>query len=56
VYVKATNLLNTPYELEIRRPYPTDAVNVELQKAGENTAVRKDLYRQYYILGLRYKL
>ncbi|SEO58372.1 TonB-dependent receptor [Mucilaginibacter sp. OK283] len=56
VYAKATNLLNTPYELEIRRPYPTDAVNVELQKAGENTAVRKDLYKQYYILGLRYKL
>ncbi|GAA3984949.1 TonB-dependent receptor [Mucilaginibacter dorajii] len=56
LYIKATNLLNTPYELEIRRPYPTDAVNVELQKAGENTSVRKDLYRQYYILGLRYKL
>jgi TonB-dependent receptor len=55
-YVKATNLLNTPYELEIRRPYPKDGVDVELQEVGKNTAVRRDLYRQYYIIGLRYKL
>jgi outer membrane receptor protein involved in Fe transport len=55
-YVKATNLLNTPYQLEIRRPYPTDADAVEHQEAGKNTFVRQDKYRQYYILGLRYKL
>jgi TonB-dependent receptor len=55
-YFKATNLLNTPYKLEIRRPYPTDGQKVEYQEAGKNTFVRQDLYRQYYIIGLRYKL
>ncbi len=55
-YAKATNLLNTPYELEIRRPYPTSAQAVELQTAGQNTFVRKDLYQQHYLIGLRYKL
>ncbi|HVW96675.1 MAG TPA: TonB-dependent receptor [Mucilaginibacter sp.] len=56
VYVKATNLLNTPYELEIRRPYPQNGQVVEYQEPGQNTFVRKDNYRQYYIAGLRYKL
>ncbi|WP_184541746.1 TonB-dependent receptor [Mucilaginibacter sp. FT3.2] len=56
VYVKATNLLNTAYQLEIRRPYPADGQVVEHQEAGKNTFVRQDLYRQYYIVGLRYKL
>ena len=55
-YFKATNLLNTPYELEIKRPYPATGIAVEDQKAGENTFVRKDTYKQYYIIGLRYKL
>ena len=55
-YAKATNLLNTPYELEIRRPYPTSGQLVELQTAGQNTFVRKDTYQQYYLIGLRYKL
>jgi outer membrane cobalamin receptor len=56
VYCKATNLLNTPYELEIHRPYPSNGQTVEYQEAGKNTFVRKDTYRQYYIVGLRYKL
>jgi outer membrane receptor protein involved in Fe transport len=55
-YAKATNLLNTPYQLEIKRPYPTTAQAVEYQTPGENTFVRKDTYQQYYLLGLRYKL
>jgi outer membrane receptor protein involved in Fe transport len=55
-YAKATNLLNTPFKLEIKRPYPTDGQVVEYQKPGENTFVRQDSYRQYYIIGLRYKL
>ncbi|MCJ8209051.1 TonB-dependent receptor [Mucilaginibacter sp. RS28] len=55
-YVKATNLLNTPFELEIRRPYPSTGVVVEKQVVGENTFVRRDSYRQYLIAGLRYKL
>ncbi|MBW4888213.1 TonB-dependent receptor [Mucilaginibacter sp. HMF5004] len=61
VYAKATNLLNTPYELFIKLPYPPLAPfgyagqPIEHQQAGENTFVRKDSYQQYYILGLHYK-
>lgn len=62
VYAKATNLLNTPYQLFIKLPYPPLAAPgstgqaLEHQQAGENTFVRKDNYGQYYILGLHYKL
>ncbi|MVN22269.1 TonB-dependent receptor [Mucilaginibacter arboris] len=55
-YAKINNLLNTPYQLEIRRPYPMSGQVVELQTAGQNTFVRKDSYQQYYLIGLRYKL
>ena len=56
-YFKASNLLNTPYELEIRRPYPTSVtVSSEFQKPGENAFVRRDSYNRYYLLGLRYRL
>lgn len=62
VYAKATNLLNTPYQLFIKLPYPplgppgSSGQAIELQQAGQNTFVRRDTYQQYYILGLRYKL
>jgi outer membrane receptor protein involved in Fe transport len=56
VYAKATNLLNTPFQLEIHSKYPADAQAIEDQQAGENTFVRKDTYRQFYMLGIRYKL
>jgi len=62
IYAKATNLLNTPYELFIKQPYPALAAPgeagqaIEHQQAGQNTFVRKDNYQQYYILGLHYKL
>ena len=62
IYAKATNLLNTPYQLFIKLPYPPLAAPgaagqaIEYQQAGQNTFVRKDNYQQYYILGLHYKL
>ncbi|MCR8561927.1 TonB-dependent receptor [Mucilaginibacter sp. BJC16-A38] len=62
VYGKVTNLLNTPYQLFIKLPYPPLAAPgaagqaIEYQQAGQNTFVRKDNYQQYYILGLHYKL
>jgi outer membrane receptor protein involved in Fe transport len=62
IYAKATNLLNTPYQLFIKLPYPPLAPAgaagqaIEYQQAGQNTFVRKDNYQQYYILGLHYKL
>lgn len=57
-YVKANNLLNTPFELEVRRPYTpaSTTVPVEMQTVGKNVFVRKDQYGQNYIIGLRYKL
>lgn len=60
VYMKINNLLNTPSELEIRRPYniTPETINqkVDDQEVGKNVFVRKDLYQQFYLLGLRYKL
>ncbi|NCD70009.1 TonB-dependent receptor [Mucilaginibacter agri] len=62
IYGKATNLLNTPYKLFIKLPYPplgkpgASGQAIEYQTAGENTFVRRDTYGQYYILGLHYKL
>ncbi len=62
IYGKATNLLNTPYQLFIKLPYPALAAPgasgqaVEYQQAGKDTFVRRDTYQQYYILGLHYKL
>ena len=60
VYIKVNNLVNTPSELEIRRPYQITAstINQDVanQTVGENVFVRKDEYKQFYLLGLRYKL
>jgi len=62
IYAKATNLLNTPYQLFIKEPYPalgppgSSGQAIEYQEAGKNTFVRKDTYEAYYILGLHYKL
>jgi outer membrane receptor protein involved in Fe transport len=62
IYAKATNLLNTPYKLFIKLPYPplgkpgASGQAIEYQQAGEDTFVRRDTYQQYYILGLHYKL
>lgn len=55
-YVKANNLLNTPFELEVRRPYVPGTTVVGIQQAGQNIFARKDLYGQNYLIGLRYKL
>lgn len=61
IYGKATNLLNTPYQLYVKLPYPAlgkfgdTGQPVEYQEAGKNTFIRKDYYQEYYILGLHYK-
>lgn len=56
IFIKAGNLLNTPNELFIKG---VNAVNADLpqQDAGSNeTLIRKDYYKQTYLLGVRYKL
>ena len=56
VFVKAGNLLNTPSKLFIKGSNPTNA-NIEGQSATNNeTLIRKDYYKQSYLLGLRYKM
>jgi TonB-dependent receptor len=55
VFVKAGNLLNTPFKLYIK------GVNAENDKLKEDlvtnghTLIRNDLYGQTYLLGVRYK-
>jgi len=56
IYAKATNLTNTPFQLEIHRPYSPQANVFDYQTAGKDVFIRKDTYEQYYILGIRYKL
>jgi TonB-dependent receptor len=56
IYAKATNLTNTPFQLEIHQPYSPTPNIFNYQEAGKSIFIRKDTYEQYYILGLRYKL
>jgi outer membrane receptor protein involved in Fe transport len=56
IYAKATNLTNTPLQLEIHKPYAVQPNVFEDQTVGQNIFIRKDTYQQYYIVGLRYKL
>ncbi|GAB2701481.1 TonB-dependent receptor [Mucilaginibacter koreensis] len=55
-YLKATNLLNTPYELELHRPYPAGLAIPPQYTQGSNAFIRRDTYNRYYLLGLRYRL
>lgn len=60
VFTKINNILNTSSQYEIKRPYaitPETALqDVSDQEVGKNVFIRKDIYKQFYLLGLRYKL
>ena len=56
IYAKATNLTNSPFQLEIHQPYTPQSNVLSYQTVGQNFFIRKDTYEQYYILGIRYKL
>lgn len=57
VFAKVNNILNTPYELEIRQKVSqSTAALVPHQEAGKNAFVRKDTYGANYLLGIRFKL
>jgi TonB dependent receptor/CarboxypepD_reg-like domain/TonB-dependent Receptor Plug Domain len=58
IYTKINNLLNTPYELEIRQPYAGNgaAGDVPHQQVNKNVFVRKDTYGASYLLGVKLKL
>lgn len=58
LYAKVNNILNTPYQLEIRQPYTASGIigAVPYQELGKNTFVRKDTYGANYLLGVKFKL
>lgn len=57
VFLKATNLLNTPYEVYVKRPHSPKIQLTDLQPDSENsTLVRKDFYNRMYLIGLKYTL
>ena len=55
VYVKANNLLNTPTTIFIKG---VNQENTELpgQSNNNETLIKKEYYKQTYLVGLRYKL
>ncbi|MGJ1509911.1 TonB-dependent receptor domain-containing protein [Sphingobacterium siyangense] len=54
IFAKANNILNTPMELYVKGTNPENEKIAEKLIEGGNTLIRKDLYGQNYILGLRY--
>ncbi|SEK22582.1 TonB-dependent receptor [Parapedobacter koreensis] len=57
VFVKANNLLNTPYELFVEKPLAVPTDPYPYQEDPYNRAdVRRDSYGQSYRLGVRYTL
>lgn len=55
VFVKANNLLNTPFKLLIKGVNPeNEKINEQLVSKGQ-TLIRNDQYGQGYLMGLRYK-
>ena len=55
IFAKAGNLLNTPAEIFIKGVNPENAELPGQGKANE-TLIRKEYYKQTYLLGVRYKL
>ncbi len=58
IYVKANNLLNTPYEVIIKQPnqFTTGKLALPAQNNNSYIVTQRDLYLPSYLLGLRYKL
>jgi TonB-dependent receptor len=56
VFIKAGNLLNTPTKLFIKGTNAANASLPDQDAASNETLIRKDYYKQTYLLGLRYKL
>lgn len=54
IFAKANNILNTPMELYVKGANPENEKIAESLVKGGSTLIRKDLYGQNYILGLRY--
>jgi hypothetical protein len=55
IYAKAGNLLNTPTEIFIKGANEKNA-DIPGQGKANETLIRKEYYKQTYLLGVRYKL
>ncbi|SFC01894.1 TonB-dependent receptor [Flexibacter flexilis DSM 6793] len=59
VYTKIQNILNSPYQVDIRAAYPYTAAtdyHYPYQDSNSRINVIQNKYGAYYLLGLRYKL
>lgn len=58
VYVKASNIFNTPYELEMLQGYTGAGLTqpVPHQVIGKNIFIRKDTYGANYLIGIKFNL
>ncbi|EIM75220.1 TonB-dependent receptor [Nitritalea halalkaliphila LW7] len=55
LFVKANNLLNSPYELFVKKPRKTEQLSFPLQDREGQTIVQRDYFWQSFRLGVRYK-
>jgi hypothetical protein len=56
LFIKAQNLLNSPYEVIIKKPHANPEKEYKLQDSSNSTLIRKDQYFQSYRIGVRYSL
>jgi hypothetical protein len=55
-FVKINNILDTPFELYVKKPHAsTPQVDAVQPKVDNQTLVRRDIYGRTYMLGLRFK-
>ncbi|KAA2238670.1 outer membrane beta-barrel protein [Chitinophaga agrisoli] len=54
IFAKANNLLNTPMEVYVRKPY-TNSKAIPYQSPDGRVLIRRDYYQRTYLLGARYK-
>lgn len=55
VFLKANNILNSPYELFVKKPRKTEQLDFPLQDRDGQTIVQRDYFWQSYRVGLRFK-
>lgn len=55
IFIKANNLLNTPYQRYIKQSQNASDIQYPYQEGDEETLVRREFYQQSYRLGIRIK-
>lgn len=56
LFMKVNNLLNTPRELVVKKENPLYANYPYQQTMSGETLIRRDYYKQFYLVGIRYRL